>query len=61
MFTELGKAEWSEALGQKMVTKVGEKEARMRLQSPPHPQEDPGREERNRRDFFFCPGLTCPL
>lgn len=33
-FTDLGEAEWGDELGQEMVTKDGEKEARTRLQSP---------------------------
>lgn len=36
-FTDLGKAKWSEALGEKMVTKKKEKEATVGLQAPPNP------------------------
>lgn len=65
-FTDLGEAEWGDELGQEMVTKDGEKEARTRLQSPqtlppPESSESSGETGKKQKASYSHPGPTCPL
>ena len=59
----LGKADWSEALGQKMVTKEREKRGQKEASvTPDHPTPKKILGDRKEtEEIFFHPGLTCPL